>query len=108
MVSIRYIALAAALIITSAIAESEVPMRLDATTAASAEASWNRMLEESDKETQNKLRGSLLQLIAASGLHGLALHAALEDPSVVRVKDTIADLTAKQVIELANQTSAGK
>jgi hypothetical protein len=66
------------------------------------------MLAEVDDGTRTKLRFALLDFIQQSGLHGLALHAALEDPHVWFVKDKIAGLSADEILLLATQPSAGK
>jgi hypothetical protein len=107
MLRIRYIAFATAMLVFGT-AYSDAPTRIDATSYASAEASWNKMLMESDSDTQNKLRGALIQLIGTSGLSGLRLHTAMEDPSPGMVKDRIAGLNAAQIIELGRQVSVVK
>jgi len=110
MALIRRIAFAAIAFVMSGIVDAGEPTRIDAATSASAEASWDRMVTETSEETRSKLRIALYQLNAvaanASGLRGIAYHSALQDPSVVRVKDKVAGLTAEQIIELANQTSS--
>jgi hypothetical protein len=67
------------------------------------------MLGESGDETKCRLRAALVEITAATGsekgLYGLSFHAALQDPSVVRIKDKIAGLSPGQVIELGTQLS---
>ena len=112
MASIRSIALAIIIFALSSAANAGEPTRIDASSDASAQASWDRMLAEASDETKNKLRVALLELntVAATEnhLYGIAFHAALQDPQVFRIKDKVAGLSAEQVIELAKQTSGTK
>jgi len=83
--------------------------RIDASTDSSAQASWDKMFVESNDETKCKLRAALLQITSGTavekGLRGISLHAAMQDPSVARIKDKLSDLSAEQIIELGQQLS---
>ena len=86
--------------------------RIDASTDSSAQASWDYMYEGSSSEGKCHLRAALVQITSATaaerGLHGLTLHAAMQDPSVVRIKDKLSGLSAEQIIELGQQLLPGK
>jgi len=101
MARIRCIAFAIMVLALTGASVARDHVRIDASTDASAQASWDRMLGEASEETKSKLQAALFQLNAAAatekGWHGLAYHAALQDPSVAKIRERIAGLCAEQV-----------
>ena len=109
MISIHNIVAGIALSFWLCAASATEPTRIDASTDESAQQSWDKMLGESSDETKCGLRAALVEITAATGpekgLYGLSFHAALQDPSVARVRDKIAGLSPGQVIDLGTQLS---
>src|SRR5258708_4581238 len=85
-------------------------IRIDASSAASAEMSWRQMLAAASAQDQQKLQVALIQLNLAgvNSAYDVASNPELQNPSVIRVKDKLAGLTAEEIIELANKTSTVK
>ena len=111
MIGIRSIAVGVIILALSGAANAVEPTRIDASTDASTQASWDRMLGESSDHTKCELRAALVKLnsVAATeqGFRGIAFHAALQDPSVIRIRDKIAGFSAQQIVEFASQASPG-
>ena len=112
MKGICSIALAIIVLALSGTANSEAPARIDSSTDATAQSSWDKMLAQSNDETKCRLRAALVQLNTAAavekGLSGFAFHAAVQDPLIALVKEKVSGLSAEQVIELGQQLSQGQ
>jgi len=86
------------------------PIRIDSFSDASAEASWKRMLAQSNDQTKKKLLGALIQLnfVGVNSAYEVASSPEAQNLSILRIKDKVAGLTADQIVELANRTSTVK
>lgn len=86
------------------------PIRIDATTNASAQASWHKMYAQADPSTKHKLISALVELNLAgvNSAYEVVKNPDLQTLSAARIKDKIAGLTADQIVELANKTSTVK
>jgi len=82
------------LFLASTIASAKEIVRIDASSSASAQASWDRMLSEAPPEQQRKLIGAVLQLnlVGVNSASEVVSNPDLQNLSVVRVKDKIAGL----------------
>jgi len=99
-----------ALLFFFSIINAAEPIRIDASSNAAAQASWDRMLAESNSQTQQKLLGALVQINLAGVNSALevASNPDLQSLSVSRIKDKVAGLTAEQIIDLAGRVSTVK
>ena len=86
------------------------PVRIDASTDASAQASWDQLIAKAPRDKKQKLQIALVQLnlVGVNSAYEVVSNPALQSPSVSRIKDKIAGLTADEIIELANRTSTVK
>ena len=86
------------------------PVRIDASSNESALASWDRMTAEVDSKKQQQLQVAIVQLnlVGVNSAYEVASNPELKNPSVVRIKDKVAGLSADEIIELANRTSTVK
>jgi hypothetical protein len=84
---------------------------VDASTDDLARLSWDKMVADSNAETQEKLHAALFELVGAElekryVTSSLQFHMALSEPSIVMVKDELSGLCAEQIIALAQKVSA--
>lgn len=85
-------------------------VHIDASSDAAAKSSFDQMLAEAAPDQRQKLIVAMLELnlVGVNSAYDVVSNPALRNPSVVRVKDKIAGLTASEIIELANHTSSVK
>jgi hypothetical protein len=83
------------------------PVRIDASSNESAQASWDRMTAEIDGKKNQQLQIAMVQLnlVRVNSASEVVSNPELQNLSVVRIKDKVAGLTADEIIELANRTS---
>ena len=96
---------------SNALYSAESRTCVDASTDDSARQSWDKMVSDSNAETQEKLQTALFKLVGAElekrhVTSSLQFHMALSEPSVVMVKDELSGLCAGQIIALAQKLSA--
>ena len=91
-------------------ANAAEPIRIDASTNATAQASWNEMYVQANPGTKQKLISALaeLNLAGVKSAYEVVNNPDLQTLSAARIKDKIAGLTAEQIIELANKTATVK
>ena len=84
--------------------------RLDATTVKSAERSFQRMADELPPEKKQQLAMAMLaiNLSGASSAHDVVRNPALQSPSIGRIKDQVAGMTADEIISYAASVSTVK
>jgi hypothetical protein len=83
------------------------PIRIDATSEDTVNASFQAMLSHLDRRHQTELLGAIVQLnfVGVTSVYQALDKPDLQRPSVVRIKDKIAGLTADEIIELAKKTA---
>jgi hypothetical protein len=98
------------LLLLGGLVHAKDPVRIDASSNASAQASWNRMVAEIDSKKNQQLQIAVVQLnlVGVNSAYEVVANPELQSPSVVRIKDKVAGLTADEIIELANRTSTVK
>jgi hypothetical protein len=79
-------------------------IHLDASSDAAANRSFQRMVNSLDGKRKDELLAAVVQLNKADA--GGAGEAPAK-PSVVRIKDKIAGLTAEEIIDLAHRSESG-
>ena len=101
------IALAAICSCASTSLSASQPVRLDATSDATAEKSFKRMLNQASAARQQKLAIAMLKLnmVGVQSVYDVAASPELQSPSIVRIKDRVAGMTAEEIIDLADRTS---
>ena len=82
-------------------------VRLDATSDATAQKSFEKMLSESGVTKQQELAIAMLKLnmIGVKSAYGLVGNPELQSLSIVRIKNRVAGMTADEIIDLANRSS---
>lgn len=82
-------------------------LRLDATSDATAQESFQRMLRQAGAEKQRELAMAMLKLnmTGVESAYEVVANPELQSPSIARVKDRIAGMTADEIIELADRAS---
>jgi hypothetical protein len=98
------------LLLFAGLVHAKDPVRIDASSNASAQASWDRMTAEIDSKKKQQLQIAMVQLNLAgiNSAYEVASNPELQSLSVVRIKDKIAGLTADEIIGLAKRTSTVK
>ncbi|MBD9470868.1 hypothetical protein [Pseudoxanthomonas sp. PXM01] len=83
------------------------PLRLDASTDATAEASWKAMHEEASPEQKQKLALAMLKINLAGthSAHDAARDPALQTLGITGIKDKVSGMTAEEIIALADRVS---
>lgn len=78
-------------------------VRLDASSAEAAEASYKAMMRGRSPAEQQKLALAVLTLNmqGVKSARDVVANPALQSPSVSRIRDQLAGLTAEQIIDLA-------
>jgi hypothetical protein len=82
-------------------------VRLDATSAASAQESFQRMLEGASGAKRNELLVAMLKLNMSGvrSAYEVVAKPELQSLSIARIKDRVAGMTAEEIIALADSTS---
>lgn len=105
------VVLSIALVVISSCAttshSSSHAVRLDATTDASAQASFTKTFHQLSPNQQQALSIAVLKLnmVGVKGVAEVLGSARLQKPSIVFVKDRVAGMTADEIIDLGNRTS---
>lgn len=88
-------------------AYADEPVRLDATSSASARESFGKMMDQSDARQRKALAIAILRI----NMEGVgSVQKAMADPSlqafgVERIKDKVAGMTAAEIIALGERSS---
>lgn len=101
------IALAVACSCTSVPAGKVHSVRLDATSDATAQESYEKMMRQSSEKQQQALAVAMLKLNMAGvqSAYDVVQNKDLQSLSIARIKDRVAGMTAEEIIVLANRTS---
>ena len=86
------------------------PPRLDATSAQSAQTTWNGMLNAATPQVRQELLVAMLKINLA-GVQSASDPAGTPPPGgfgIVRIKDKVAGMTAPEIISYANKVSTVK
>lgn len=85
-------------------------VRIDASSDAAAQESFQQMLNELATTEKSKLITAMIQLnlVGVQSAYEVVGNPELQSPSPARVKDKIAGMTADEIIDLANRTSTVK
>jgi hypothetical protein len=86
------------------------PLRLDASSDESAQASWKIMVDTAPPKTRKKLLEAMLKINLA-GAQSPTDKAADPGPQglgITRIKDKVAGMTAKEIIEYGDRVSTVK
>lgn len=99
------------LLLVAACASAPTPgemVRIDATSEATAATSYSAMMKGRSLTDQQKLAVAVLKLNleGANSAYDVARNPELQNPTIGRIKDKVAGLTADQIIELADRTSS--
>lgn len=85
-------------------------IRLDATSDATAQSSFSAMSEALPPEKRQELLVAMLKLnlTGVNSAYEVVQNPDLQSPSIVRIKDQVAGMTAQEIIDLADRTSSVK
>lgn len=94
------LALMLGMILSAGVAAKE-PVRIDASSSESAEASWIDMLNSVSRRKQRTLIEAMLKINFAGiqSAREVAENPELQRPSISRIKDQVAGMTASEIIE---------
>lgn len=83
------------------------PTRLDATTVESAERTFLRMADELPGDGWQKLSMAMIAINMknVNSAHQVVGNPELQSPSIGRIKDEVAGMTAQEIIEYAAKVS---
>jgi hypothetical protein len=83
------------------------PTRLDASTVQTAEASFKKMASELPGDGWRKLSMAMIaiNLKGVQSAHEVVNNPALQSPTIGRIKDEVAGMTAQEIIEYASKVS---
>lgn len=93
---------------SSAPARSDQALRLDATSDATAQRSFQRMVDRADAAGKQELAFAMLKLNmeGVQSVYEVVQQPELKTLSIARVKDRVAGMTAEEIIALANAVSS--
>ena len=99
----------AALSLVGAACSAE-PVRLDASSDAAAKKSFDRMEKNLSPKLQRELIVAMVKLnmVGVNSAYDVVANPELQSPSIVRIKDRVAGMTAEEIIDLADRTSTVK
>lgn len=82
---------------------SNTPSRIDASSPEAAEASYKTMMKGRSGADQQKLALAVLMLNmeGVKSAHEVVQRPELQEPSISRIRDKVAGMTAEQIIERA-------
>lgn len=91
-------------------ARSTTPACIDATSAATAQASWVRMLAQTPDSERLELQLAMLKLnmAGARNAYDAVSNPALQHPSITQIRDKVAGMNAAQIIALARRVTGIK
>lgn len=103
-------ALAMSCLLASGLSLARDSLRIDASSDASAQRTWKKMVASASPEERQQLIIALLKLNLAgvSSAYEVAGNPELQTLSAARIKDKISGLTADEIIELAERTSTAE
>lgn len=106
----RFLAVLIISVLATGIACAKEPIRLDASSDAAAESSWNRMTESVTPAKKQKLLVAMLQinLAGVNSAYEVAGNPELQRLGIARIKDKVANLNADEIIELGNRTASAQ
>lgn len=106
----RFLAVLIISVLAIGIACAKEPIRLDASSDAAAESSWNRMTESVTPAKKQKLLVAILQinLAGVNSAYEVAGNPELQRLGIARIKDKVANLNADEIIELGNRTASAQ
>jgi hypothetical protein len=98
-----FFAMAAAALLFVADVRANDPIRIDASSDAAAAASFARMVESLPASRRKELQIAILVLNmdGVSSAYEAIRNPALQRPSIERIKDRVAGMTADEIIELS-------
>lgn len=101
-----FLTFAATACATSVDSTSEI--RLDATSDSSAKNSFAAMAKALEPQKRQELLVAMikLNLVGVESASEVVQNPALQSPSIVRIKDQVAGMTAQEIIDLAERTSS--
>lgn len=81
--------------------------RIDSSTAASAEASYKAMINRlpQPKQMQLALAVTMINMIGVNSAHEVVANPELQSPSIGRIKDRVAGMSADEIIAYADRNS---
>ena len=88
-------------------AHAKEPIRLDSTSDAAAEASWEKMTKAASPKKKQQLLIAMLQINMAGvqSAHEVVRNPELQSLGIARIKDKVSGLTADEIIELGGRVS---
>jgi membrane-bound lytic murein transglycosylase B len=88
-------------------ANTDQSVRLDAASDSTAQQSFDKMLSQSSTKRQQELAIAVLKLnmSGVKSAHDVVRRPELQHPSILRIKDRVAGMTADEIIDLADRTS---
>ena len=86
------------------------PMAIDGTTAATAEASWERMLDTVDPATRMALLQAMIQinLQGVDSVYDIAGNDDMKQLSISRIREQVDGMTADEIVALGEQVGTVK
>lgn len=107
---IKLVAATALLILSAGLVHAKEAIHFDASSDASAKASWDQMYSHASREGKRNLLAAVIQinLAGVKSVNQVVSNPDLREMSAMRIKDKIADLTAEQIIDLGNRVATVK
>jgi hypothetical protein len=92
------------------VAQSREPLRLDASSAEAAEASWKAMVDDTRGSKKQKLLEAMLKinLAGVKSAYKVAGNPELQSLGIARIKDQVAGMTVDEIIELGERVGTIK
>ncbi len=106
----RIIAVAAMALALASSSFAASPVRIDATSAQSAQTTWSEMLSAATPKMRQELEEAMLK-INLEGVQSASDLASTPPPGgfgIVRIKEKVAGMTAPEIIGFANKASTVK
>lgn len=104
--SFAVLALTCALAVANAATPSNNTVRIDATSAASAEASYKAMMKGRPEPDRQKLALAVLviNMAGVQSAYDMVGNPELQSPSIGRIREKVAGMTADEIMGLAANT----
>lgn len=106
---LKYVALVALSVATltgcASVHSPEAEIRIDSSSPQAAEASYKSMMNARSEADQRKLAVAILMLNmqGVTSARDVVNHPELQAPSIARIRQKVAGMTAEQIMELAAQ-----
>jgi hypothetical protein len=96
-----------AVLLSVASVQAKEPIRIDASSNATATTSYGQMIESlpARKRQQLQIAVLILNMDGVSSAHEVVNDPELQHPSIVRIKDRVSGMTADEVIRLSKRVS---